>query len=69
MRAGLEHQAAGSQTIWREGMSKAIQELGRIKISVESQALDRLAKQDGDLITICKYTKDTNTKKGVEEYN
>lgn len=50
-------------------MSKAIQELGRIKISVKSQALDRLAKQDGDLITICKYTKDTNTKKGVEEYN
>lgn len=69
VRAGLEHQAAGSQTIWREGMSKAIQELGRIKISVESQALDRLAKQDGDLITICKYMKDTNTKKGVEEYN
>lgn len=50
-------------------MSKAIQELGRIKISVKSQALDRLAKQDGDLITICKYMKDTNTKKGVEEYN
>lgn len=37
-------------------MSKAIQEPGRIKISVKSQALDRLAK---DLIAICKYMKDT----------
>lgn len=35
-------------------MSKAIQEQGRIKISVKSQALDRLAK---DLIAICKYKK------------
>ena len=69
MWAGLKHQFEDSQTIWREGMSKAIQDQGRIKISVKTQVLDRLAKQDGDLITICKYMKDTNTKKGVEEYN
>lgn len=50
-------------------MRKAIQELGRIKIPVKSQALDRLAKQDGYLITIPKYIKDTNTMKEVEEYN
>lgn len=67
--AGLEHQIEDSQTIWREGMSKAIQELGRIKIPVKSEALDRLAKQDGHLITIPKYMKDTNTMKEVEEYN
>lgn len=50
-------------------MSKAIEEPGRIKISVKTQVLDRLAKQDGDLITICRNKKDTNTKKAVEECN
>lgn len=67
--AGLEHQPEASRAIWREGMSKAIEEPGRIKISVKTQVLDRLAKQDGDLITICRNKKDTNTKKAVEECN
>lgn len=67
--AGLEHQLEDSQTIWREGTSKATEEPGRIKISVKTQALDRLAKQDGDLITICRNQNDTNTKKAVEECN
>lgn len=70
LRAGLQHQYEDSQTIWREGVrTKATQRLGTIKISVKLQALDSPTKQDGYLITICTYTKDANTKKGLEEYN